>query len=52
MKREQKITDVFGSTYYQKTKMSEGYYQNIKTGEIQYLLDPCKGWRKLTKHRL
>lgn len=47
MAREQKITDAFGSTYYQKIKKSEGYYQNIKTGEIQYLLDPCKGWRKL-----
>ena len=42
-----KIIDAFGSVYYRKKKKSEGYYQNIKTGEIQYLLDPCKGWRKL-----
>ena len=47
MSREQKITDAFGSTYYRKVRKSEGYYQNIKTGEIQYLLNPCKGWRKL-----
>ena len=31
-----------------KMKKSSGYYRNIKTGEIQFLWDKCKGWRQLT----
>lgn len=45
--REERVVDAFGSVYYIKRKKSEGYYQNIKTGEVQYLRDSCKGWRKL-----
>lgn len=47
--REERVVDAFGSVYYIKRKKSEGYYQNIKTGEVQYLRDSCKGWRKLKK---
>lgn len=30
--------------------MEKGHavYQNIKTGEIQILEQPCKGWRKVS----
>ena len=44
---EIKITDKWGGIYYVKPKKTEGYYRNIKTGEVQYLLDKCNGWRKL-----
>lgn len=45
--REEKVVDAFGGVYYIKIKKSEGYYRNIKTGEVMYLLDRCKGWRKV-----
>lgn len=48
--REVRMTDKWGSPYYVKVRKSEGYYQNRATGEIQYLLDPCKGWKKLKNY--
>lgn len=37
-----------GNGYYIKYPKSAGYYRNIKTGEIGFLWDNCKGWKQLT----
>lgn len=37
------VIDNFGSKYTVSIKKTEGYYKNKKTGEIQYLHEPCKG---------
>ena len=36
------------AAYTPKYRKCDGYYQNIKTGEIQFLWGKCKGWRQLT----
>lgn len=33
-----------------KYKKESGFYQNIKTKEIQFLWEKCKGWRQLTTY--
>lgn len=38
------------SAYTIKYKKCAGYYKNIKTGEIQFLWNKCKGWKQLTSY--
>jgi hypothetical protein len=37
-----------GDGYMIKYPKSAGYYRNIKTGEVQFLWNKCKGWRQIT----
>ena len=39
-----------GNGYVIKYPKSAGFYKNIKTGEIQFLWQRCKGWRQLTMY--
>lgn len=34
---------------YLKITKASGYYRNIKTGEIQFLWNKCKGWKFYAK---
>lgn len=39
-----------GDGYVIKYPKSAGLYRNIKTGEIQFLWDKCKGWKQITNY--
>jgi len=37
-----------GDGYIIKYPKSAGYYRNLKTGEVQFLWNKCKGWKHIT----